>query len=78
MTLVVVYYYNELNLGEAVESAYLMCKPEQYRLTPKYDILHSLVLLVKHYFVTAEEYDNPFNITCQHCNGLVTCSGKSG
>ena len=38
----------------------------------------SLVPLVKHYFVTMEEDDNQFKITCQSSNGFVTCSGSSG
>ena len=50
-------YYNELPLGGSIESAYLMWKSEQHRLTPKYDILSSLVPLIKHYYVTLEEYD---------------------
>ena len=40
--------------------------------------MHSLVPLVKHYFVTMEEDDNQFKITCQFCNGFVTCKGSSG
>ena len=45
-------YYNELTLDEYTEIAYLVCKSEQHRLTPKYDIMHSLVPLVKHYNMT--------------------------
>ena len=41
-----------MSLGEAIESAYLVWNSEQHRLTPKYDILHSLVPLVKKYHVT--------------------------
>ena len=52
-----------------------MWKLEQNRLTPKYDILYSLVTLVKHYHVTMEEDYNQFKITCQCCNGFVTCYG---
>ena len=48
-------YYYELPLGEAIESSYLMCKSEQHRLTPKHDILRSLVPLLEHCFVTIEE-----------------------
>ena len=55
-----------------------MWKSEQHRVTPKYDIMCSLVSLVKHYFVTMEEDDNQFKITCQSSNGFVTCSGSSG
>ena len=63
-------YYNELLLGEAIESDYLTWKQEQHILTPKYDILSSLVPLVKHYFVTMEKDDIQFKITCQRCNFL--------
>ena len=47
-------------------------------MTPKYDIMLSLVPLVKHYFVTMEEDDTLFKITCQRCNGFVTCKGRIG
>ena len=57
-------YFNELPLGESIESSYLMWKSEQHRLPPKYDILSSFVTLVKHYFVTMEEDNNQFKITC--------------
>ena len=70
-------YYNDLPLGESIESAYLMWKSEQHRLTPKYDIMRSLVPLVKHYFVTMEEDDSQLKITCQRCDGFVTCKGES-
>ena len=50
-------YFNELPLGEDIESAYLMWKTEKHRLTTKCDILRSLVPLVNHYFVTMEEDD---------------------
>ena len=63
-------YYNELNLGESIQSAYMMWKLEQHRLTPKYDIMNLLMTPVKHYFVNMEEDDNKLTITCQHCNGL--------
>ena len=63
--------------GEAIESAYIMWISEQHRLTPKYDILSSLVTLVKHYNVTMEEDDNQFKITFQRFRGFVTCSGRS-
>ena len=39
--------------------------------------MRSLVPLVKHYFVTMEEDYNLFKITCQCCNGFVTCKGSS-
>ena len=29
-------------------------------------------------FFTIKEDDNKFKITCQHCNGFVTFSGRSG
>ena len=51
-------YYNELQIFEDFGSAYLIWKSEQHRLTPKYDIMHSLAALVKHYLVTMEEDDN--------------------
>ena len=40
--------------------------------------MRSFVPLVKHYFVTMEDDENQFKITCQHCNGFVTYSGRSG
>ena len=43
-------YFNEMPLGEAIESDYPMWKSEQHILTTKYDIKCSLVTLVKHYF----------------------------
>ena len=70
--------FNELPLVEDIESAYLTCMSEQHRLTPKYEILCSIVLLVKHYFVTMEEDDNKFKINCQWCNGFETCKGIIG
>ena len=68
-------YYNELALCEAIESAYLVWKSEQHKLAPKYEIMGSLVLLLKHYNFNVEENGNKFKITCQRCNGCVTCSG---
>ena len=65
-------------LVESIESAYIMCKSEQHRLIPIYDILRSFVLLVKHYLVTMEEDDNQFKINCQCCNGFLKCKGVSG
>ena len=70
-------YFGELKLCESVESAYLMWKSEQHILTPKYDILSSLMPRVNHYFVTMEEDGNQFKIIFQFCNGFVTCKGKS-
>ena len=64
-------YFDELMLGEDLESFYLTWKSEQPRLTPKYDIMHSLVTLVKHYFVTMEEGCDLLKITCQWCNSFV-------
>ena len=55
-----------------------MWKSEQHRMKPKYYIIRSFVLLVKNYFVTMEEDDNQFKITCKRCNGFVTCSVRSG
>ena len=43
-------YVNELPIGEAIKSAYITYNSEQNRLTPKYEIMRSLVTLVKHYF----------------------------
>ena len=70
-------YFNELPLCESIESAYLVWKSEQHRLTSKHDIMCSLVTPVNQYFVTMEEDGNQFKITCQHCNDFVTCSGSS-
>ena len=61
-----------MNLGEAIESDYLKWKLEQQILTPKYEILPSLVPLVKHYNANMEDDDNQFKITCQRYNGFVT------
>ena len=55
-----------------------MWKSQQHRLTSQYDILSSLLSLVKHYFVIMEEDDNQFKTTCQSCNGFVTRSGRIG
>ena len=46
-------------------------------MTPKKNILCSLVPLVKHFFVTVEEEDNQFKITCQFCNGFMKYKGRS-
>ena len=62
---------------EAIEIVYIRFKSEQHRLTPKYDIMYSLVPLVKNYFVTMEEYDNQLKITSQRCNDFLTCSFRS-
>ena len=40
-------YYNKMPLGQSIVIAYLMWKSEQHRLTPKYDIIHSLMSLFK-------------------------------
>ena len=61
-------YDNKLTLGEAIEIAYIMWKSEQHIPTPKYNILCSLVPLVKQYFVTMEDNDNQWKIICQCCN----------
>ena len=66
-----------MSLGESIGIAYLTWKSEQHILTPKYDIMCSLVPLVKHCFVTVEEYDNQFKLTWENCNGFVTCKGGS-
>ena len=67
-----------MDLGEAIESAYLTWKKEQHRLTPKYEIMRSLMPLVKKYNVTMEEYYNQLKITFQHYNGFVKYSGSIG
>ena len=61
-----------MNLGEYIESAYLMWKSEQHIIAPKYEIMSSLPPLLKHYNVTLEEDDKQLKITCQLCNSLVT------
>ena len=63
-------YFNELLLGESIESAYVMLNSEQHRLTPRYDIMRSLVPFVKHYFVTMKEDDTLFKFTCKIFNSL--------
>ena len=70
-------YYNEIPLGKSTAIDHITWKSEQHRLTPKYDILRSLVPLVKHYFVTMVEDDNQLKMTFQRCNGFVTCKGRS-
>ena len=55
-----------------------MWKLEQHRLTPKYFILRSFVLQVKHYHVTYVDDDTePLKITCQPFNVFTLNSGKS-
>ena len=70
-------YYNELNLGESIESVYHNWKSKQHRLIPKYEILALFVPLEKHYHVTYEEDDKPLKVTCQRFNGFVTRFGRS-
>ena len=70
-------YNNELPIVEDIESAYIMWKSEQHRLTPKYDIFHSFVNLIKHYHVTLDDDDKSIKITCQRCYGFLIYSGKS-
>ena len=56
-----------------------MCNPEQNRLTPEYEILHSSMTLVKHYHVNyVENEDKTFKISFQCCNGYVKYSGRKG
>ena len=50
-----------------------MWKSEYHILTPKHDILRSLVPLVNHYFLTMEKDDNISKMTCKWCNGFVIC-----
>ena len=64
-------------LGEPIQSAYLIWKSEQHILTPKYDIICSLVPLVKNCFLTTDEDDAQFKFTCQHCNVFFTYKGGS-
>ena len=40
--------------------------------------MRSLVTLVKNYFLTVEEDDALFKITCQGCNVFVTFKGRRG
>ena len=65
-------------LGESIDIVFLVWNLEQHRLTPKYDILRTLVPLVKLYNVTMEDDDNQFKINLQRCNGFVTCSVSNG
>ena len=59
------------------DCAYPTCNSEQHILTPKYDILHSLVTLVKYYHVIEMDYDDkPFKNKFHHCNGYLICDGK--
>ena len=44
-------YFNKLPLGEEIEINFLVCKSEQHILTPKYNILCSLVTLAKHFLL---------------------------
>ena len=71
-------YFNKLLLGKEIKSAYITWNSEQHRLTTKYEIICSLLPLVKHYFVTMEEDYIQFKITYQLCNGFSTCKGRSG
>ena len=71
-------YFNEMPLVEAIESAYLMWKSEQHRMTAQYEIMRSLLLLVKHFVVSIEDDDNQLKIACQHCNGFGSCKVRSG
>ena len=64
-------YFNEILSGESIGSDDITWNPEQHRLIPKYYILSSLVPPVKFYFVTMEEDDNLFKISCKRCNGFV-------
>ena len=58
---------------------YLTLRLEKHRPTRKYEVLHSFVLLVKHYYVSEEDDDDKLSkITCKHCNGFVRWAGKSG
>ena len=64
-------YFNEIPLGESIESDDLTWNTEQHILIPKYYILRSFVPLVKRYFVTIDEDENIFKIRCKLCNGFV-------
>ena len=50
-------YFNELTLGESIESNYITWNPEQHILTPKYDIMSSFGPLVNHYYVDLKDND---------------------
>ena len=54
-----------------------MWKPEQHRMTSKYDIMCSLMTLLNQYFVTMEEDGNQLKTTCQRCNDFLTNSCSS-
>ena len=70
-------YYNEVPLYNSIESAYLVWKSEQHRMTPNYYILHLLMPLVKKCFVTMEEYANQLKIACRCFIDFVTRKGMS-
>ena len=63
-------YHNEVALGEYIENYYLIWRSEQHRLTPKYDIIRSVVPHLKHYHMTMNNDYNQIKITCQQCNGF--------
>ena len=69
-------YLNKMPLSDAIESNYLSWKSDQHRLTPIYEILHSLVPLLKYYSVTMQEDDNQFKKTCKCSNGFVIYNDK--
>ena len=71
-------YYHQLPLGESIESGYLMGKSEQHILTPRYDIMSSLVTFVKYYHVTLEDNGKQLKINFQYCYGCLACSDRSG
>ena len=64
-------------LVESIESNYLTWESEQRILTPKSYILNSLVPPAKHYNETLEEDVKKIKITCQSCNGFITCPGRN-
>ena len=63
-------YYNELNFGEAIESVSIVWKSEQHSITPRYDILRSLVPLLKYYTVNMEEDSDKLTVTFKLCNNF--------
>ena len=71
-------YNDELPMVSSIEIFFLIWKSETHRMTPKYDILCSFVLLVKDYHVSSENnYEKATKFTCQYCNRYLECAEKS-
>ena len=58
---------NQLSIGEYIESIYLISKSERHIMTLKYYIYHGN---------EQDDYDKPFKINFQHCNGFVRSAEK--